>query len=203
MEKTMRERIPVVFGFKVMNGSLYETIDLATPEDVEGRLAPGQRVVLYQDNHKEVEAEVSRDAQTGKWIFEPDAATERELPYRKTGYGAWRILVNGAPIGEVKAPRTYESMGMTFGPFVPYPSYETVRPVFRRATTNHNTERDYRERGALALSVETLDGRPVPVNWVGITDYSEEMDGEDAYHVEVNVDYRIFQDDQYWSDDAP
>ena len=200
---TMLERIPVVFSFKVMQGFLYETIDLAAPEEVEGRLTPGQRVVLYQDNYKEVEAEVRRDAQTGAWIFEPDETTVRELPYRKTGYGAWHILANGVPIGEVKAPRTYESMGMIFGPFVPYAAYETVRPVFRLATTSDDQERYSRAREALGLSVVTQDGRTVPVNWVGITDYSEEMEGEDAYFVEVNVDYRVFQDDQYWIDEAP
>jgi hypothetical protein len=160
----MLERIPAVFSFKVMQGFLYETIDLAAPEEMEGRLTPGQRVVLYQDNYKEVEAEVRRDAQTGAWIFEPDETTERELPYRKTGYGAWHILANGVPIGEVKAPRTYESMGMTFGPFVPYAAYETVRPVFRLATTSDDQERYSRAREAIGLSVVTQDGRTVPVN---------------------------------------
>lgn len=210
----MLERIPVVFGFKIAHGYLYETIDLVGPEEVTGRLSPGQRVVLYQDDRKEVEATALFDAASRAWTFEPDEATVRELPYRKKGYGPWRILANGEPIGEFNAPRTYDSMGMTYGPFTPCPAYATLGPVWRLLAGldvpqrfldwTADAERRERQWDALNLSIVTRDERPVPVNWVRITEAEElkELGDDYAHYVEVNVNYRVFQDDHYWIDDA-
>jgi hypothetical protein len=207
----MLERIPVVFGFEIIEGYLYETIGLASPDELEGRLSPGQRVLLYEDDHKEVEAIARFDASSGIWTFEPDETTIRELPYRKKGYGPWRILANGEPIAEFKAPRTYDSMGMTYGPFTPYPAYEAIHHLARQSSTSDMrfltwTIDDGKQRGVgtLPLSIVMPDGQPVPANWVGITETDEliELGDEFGYFVEVNLAYWIFQDDQYWIDDA-
>lgn len=182
--------------------SLLITYQLQANEPAVANLQDGQRVLLHEPGEMDVEAEANFDAERDLWIFHPDWTTERIL-YRKVGYGAWRIIVNGELIGEVEAPRTYEAMGMTSGPFTPYRAYETVQPIFRLFTTTDNRQQYYRERDALNLSVVTHDGCAVPTNWVHIIDYSEEMDGEDAYHIEINMDYWVFRDDQYWTNAAP
>ncbi len=109
------------------------------------------------------------------------------------------IIHNKEAIGKVVEPKADVTMGVVFGAFVPFPTYEGVRPVFRifaeavgttlagmSQTDGVKLDRYYRERDALDLSVTTITGLPVETLWIGIVDFSESL-GDDRYEAEFCV----------------
>ena len=129
------------------------------------------------------------------------------------------ISCDKVPIGTIRNPGADPGMGFVNGPFVPLPAYKKVQPVFRRfvEATHPLLDHDdpealklfYQERDALDLSVTTEAGLPIPVEWVHVYDYGEEL-GDDGYEGTFHVSFDslfepsgiFFEDKRFWQDRA-
>ena len=111
----------------------------------------------------------------------------------------FQIYSGETMIGQSDLDKLDPSMGIASGDFLPSESYKNVQPILHlyvEATANtidrdsEMLDRYYQERDNLYLSVKVPNGGTVPVQWVHIEDFSEELD-EIAITV-VARDHQVF-----------
>lgn len=73
-------RIYVDFNTMMTDPEERVSINTTVQKDLEQRLHPGLRVVLYAED-LEVEASVEFDEEHKAWLGRPDWSTSRDLPY--------------------------------------------------------------------------------------------------------------------------
>ncbi len=175
-------------------------------------LREGQGVLLYEQSAIEIELEVEAQAHQDSvgevWKFYPYHETTRYAPYRRPARGAFAILYQGEPIGEMRTPR-YSQLMVVTGPFTPYPAYEPLRPFFQRYFATPPTAALFKERDALGLAVETQNGRRIDTPWIEVADGSADMIAadipRDAHMCEATFPTRegFYSDAIYWVEDEP
>lgn len=110
------------------------------------------------------------------------------------------IIYQGQAIATIIHPEADAGQGVVIGPFLPFPAYESVRPVFRvsgqlmaadgeRGKRNEEAWQHYfrqREELMQQISITTHAGLPVDTVWIDVFDCSEQL-GEQGYEAHFAV----------------